>query len=174
MLYEVEPQEEGQDITDEILQKTVAALTQRVDILGVSEPNMTIEGDNRIRVQLAGVEDQQSARELLSKKANLSIRDADDNERLSGSDIQENSASVNFDDSNNPIVMVSLRDGDRFGEVTENIINEYSLPNNRLVIWLDYEEGDSYEEEPMKEDPKFISAPAMSEPLYTQDMFDAE
>ena len=146
MLYEVEPQEEGQDITDEILQKTVAALTQRVDILGVSEPNMTIEGDNRIRVQLAGVEDQQSARELLSKKANLSIRDADDNERLSGSDIQENSASVNFDDSNNPIVMVSLRDGDRFGEVTENIINEYSLPNNRLVIWLDYEEGDSYEE----------------------------
>lgn len=170
VLYEVEPQEEGQEITDETLQNTVAALTQRVNILGVSEPNITIEGDDRIRVQLAGVEDQQSARELLSTEANLSIRDVDDNERLSGSDIQENSASVNFDDSNNPIVTVSLRDGDQFGEVTENIINEYSRPNNRLVIWLDYEEGDSYEEEATKEDPKFISAPAVSEPLYTQDI----
>ncbi|SDW27502.1 preprotein translocase subunit SecD/SecD/SecF fusion protein [Marinococcus luteus] len=170
VLYEVEPQEEGQEITDETLQNTVAALTQRVDILGVSEPNITIEGEDRIRVQLAGVEDQQSARELLSTEANLSIRDVDDNERLSGSDIQENSASVNFDDSNNPIVTVSLRDGDQFGEVTENIINEYQPPDNRLVIWLDYEEGDSYEEEATKEDPKFISAPAVDEPLYTQDI----
>ena len=31
---------------------------KRVDVLGVSEPSIQVESDNRIRVQLAGVEDQ--------------------------------------------------------------------------------------------------------------------
>ena len=55
------------------------ALRNRVDVLGVSEPSIQIESNNRIRVQLAGVEDQESARELLSTQANLTFRDADDN-----------------------------------------------------------------------------------------------
>ena len=59
-------------------------LKNRVDVLGVSEPNIQVESDNRIRVQLAGVEDQESARELLSTQANLTFRDVNDRLLLDG------------------------------------------------------------------------------------------
>ena len=69
---------DGQTITEEVVSDTASALTRRVDVIGVSEPKIQIESGNRIRVQLAGVEDQESARELLSTQANLTFRDADD------------------------------------------------------------------------------------------------
>ncbi|WP_240376465.1 protein translocase subunit SecD [Bacillus piscicola] len=166
ILYEVEPAEDGKKITDETMQATVSALNQRVNVLGVSEPNISIEGENRIRVQLAGVEDQQTARDLLATEADLSFRDVDDKERLSGEALEENGASVGFDKSNQPVVTVTLKDADKFGKVTKDIIEDYSYPNNRLVIWLDYEEGDSFAEESQKEDPKYLSAPMVNKPLY--------
>src|SRR5699024_8454848 len=43
-------------------------------------------------------------------------------------------------------------------------------PNNLLVIWMDFKEGDSFFEEIEKEDPKFISAPSVDEPLFTNDV----
>ncbi|MGY4690451.1 protein translocase subunit SecD [Salibacterium sp. K-3] len=170
ILYEVSPAEEGEEVTDETLQATVSALNQRVNVLGVSQPNITIEGENRIRVQLAGVDDQQEARELLSTQAELSFRDVDDNVRLTGNALEENGASVGFSQTNEPIVTLELKDPDEFGQVTENIINEYNQPNNRLVIWLDYEKGDSFSEEVQKEDPKYLSAPVVNEPLYNQNI----
>ncbi|WP_252314313.1 protein translocase subunit SecD [Sinobaca sp. H24] len=167
ILYEVNnPGGEG-EVTEETMQSTVSALDQRVNVLGVSEPNISIEGDNRIRVQLAGIDDQQQARELLATEADLSFRDIDDNVLLSGDDLQESGASVNFDQGNQPVVSVGLRDGDEFGRVTEQVIEEYPPPENLMVIWLDYEEGDSFMEESQKEDPKFLSAPSVNEPLYT-------
>ena len=42
------------------------SILKRIDILGVSEPEITIEGDNRIRVKLAGVTNKEEAREVLS------------------------------------------------------------------------------------------------------------
>ncbi|RSL29246.1 protein translocase subunit SecD [Salibacterium salarium] len=173
ILYEVSPAEEGEELTDETMQATVSALNQRVNVLGVSQPNITIEGEDRIRVQLAGVEDQQSARDLLATEADLSFRDIDDNERLSGDALEENGASVGFNQANEPVVTVTLKDGDRFGEVTGNIIDEYERGNDRLVIWLDYEEGDSFSEEVGKEDPKYLSAPTMpdnGQPIYSKDV----
>ncbi|MGT0186069.1 hypothetical protein ACVNP0_11800 [Staphylococcus aureus] len=45
-----------------------------------------------IRVQLAGVTDQNEARKILSSQANLTIGDAEDKVKLSGSDIKQGSA----------------------------------------------------------------------------------
>ncbi|SFL64518.1 protein translocase subunit SecD [Salibacterium qingdaonense] len=170
VLYEVTPAEDGEELTDETMQATVSALNQRVNVLGVSQPNITIEGENRIRVQLAGVDNQQEARDLLSTQAELSFRDVDDNVRLTGQALQENGASVGFDQANNPVVTLSLKDANKFGQVTENILEEYNQPNNRLVVWLDYEEGDSFSEEVQKQDPKYLSAPQVNSPLYQQDI----
>ena len=47
------------------------SLRQRVDVLGVNEPNFTIEEPNRIRVQLAGINDEEEARELLATSEKL-------------------------------------------------------------------------------------------------------
>src|SRR5690625_390862 len=170
VLYEVEPVDESQAVDRTLLEATVETLNDRVYRLGISETVIDIEGEDRIRVQLAGVEDQTEAREMLSTSARLSFRGVDDTEYLDGSDIKEGSAKQDFDDqSNQPIVTLQLKDADKFGEVTTEIANK-GTPNNLLVIWMDYQEGDAFEEEVEKTEPKFISAPQVSEPLQTSNV----
>lgn len=94
VLYEVEPMNEGDEINQDSLLATTTALNERVNTIGVSEPNIQIEGENRIRVQLAGVEDQETARDILATGAELTIRDVDDNVLLDGSDLTQNGASA--------------------------------------------------------------------------------
>ena len=121
VLYQVEPLEEGDTIDDSAVESTASTLDSRVNVLGVSEPNIQIEDNNRIRVQLAGIDDQQEARELLSTQAELTIRDVDDNVLLSGKDLVQGGASQGFDEMNNAMVSLELRDSDKFREVTEEI-----------------------------------------------------
>ncbi|MEK4024905.1 protein translocase subunit SecDF [Mammaliicoccus sciuri] len=164
VLYQVNPLKEGQKITESTVADTARALTNRVDVLGVSEPSIQIESNNRIRVQLAGVEDQESARKLLSTQANLSFRDADDNLMLDGNDLKEGKAKANFNENNSPVVTLEMKDPNKFGEVTTQILQK--KPDNVLVIWLDFEEGvDSYKEEVTKPKPAFISAPMVSQTI---------
>lgn len=109
---------------------------------------MRIEGEDRIRVQLAGVSDQQTARELLSTQARLSFRDVEDNVLLDGSDLVEGGARQSFDpNTNQPIVTVTVRDANLFGEVTAKVLERAPQGENILAIWLDWEEGDTYYEE---------------------------
>lgn len=166
VLYEVKPAKEGQVIDRETLVSTAEALDRRVNVLGVSEPVIQIEGEDRIRVQLAGVTDQAKAREILSTEANLSFRDANDNLMMDGGDLAENGASQSFDENNAPSVALTLKSGEQFGKITQEVLA--MAPDNQLVIWLDYEEGvDSYKEERMKPTPKFLSAPNVTQVLPT-------
>ncbi|MFD1705514.1 protein translocase subunit SecDF [Siminovitchia sediminis] len=163
VLYEAEPAKEGQEINRETLVHTTEALNRRVNTLGVSEPNIQIEGNNRIRVQLAGVEDQNEAREMLGTQATLTFRDVNDNIMLDGTDLVEGAAKQSFNpETNQPIVLVKLKDRDKFREVTEKIVS--MRPNNQLAIWMDFEEGvDSYEEAVATGNSKLISAPNVNE-----------
>lgn len=162
VLYEVSPAKEGQVIDQNALIATAEALDRRVNVLGVSEPIIQIEGDDRIRVQLAGVEDQNEAREILSTEANLTFRDANDNLMMDGADLAEGGAEQTFDENGRPIVSLKLKSAEKFKEVTEKIVG--MAPNNYLVIWMDFEEGkDSFQTEITKPDPKFVSAPTVNE-----------
>ncbi|HGH5580281.1 TPA: protein translocase subunit SecDF, partial [Staphylococcus pseudintermedius] len=78
VLYQVNPLGDGEKIDNTAVQSTAKTLERRVNVLGVSEPKIQVEDQNRIRVQLAGVQDQNQARKILSSQANLTIRDADD------------------------------------------------------------------------------------------------
>jgi protein-export membrane protein SecD/preprotein translocase SecF subunit len=167
ILYEVSPAKKGEKITEKVLANTAEALDKRVNVLGVSEPNIQIEGKNRIRVQLAGVTDQSKAREILSTEANLTFRDANDRVMMDGTDLVEGGASQTFDQNGKPSVSLKLKDSDKFRDVTKEIVG--MAPNNVLVIWLDFEEGkDSFKTEITKENPKFLSAPSVNE-IFTQD-----
>lgn len=167
LLYEVKPIEETDVIDETALTATVSALNQRVNVLGVNEPYITIEGEDRIRVQLAGVEDQQTARELLSTEANLSFRDVHDNLMLDGADLEAGGASPSFDENNQPIVTLTLKDAKKFEEITRALSQPdvKAKGENVLVIWMDYQEGDSYAEEKLKPDHKFLSDPRVEQPL---------
>src|SRR5690625_4461828 len=111
ILYEVEPVDKEQAVDRRLLEATVQTLNDRVNRLGISETVIDIEGEDRIRVQLAGVENQADAREMLSTSALLTFRDVDDNVHLDGTHIKEGSARQDFDpESNQPIVTLKLKD----------------------------------------------------------------
>ncbi|WP_445490178.1 protein translocase subunit SecDF [Niallia sp. 03133] len=163
VLYEVTPIEGGkQKITKDVLSSTAKALDKRVNVLGVSEPSIQVEGNNRIRVQLAGVTDQNKAREILSTEANLSFRDVNDKKLLDGSDLVEGGASQGFDENGKPSVSLKLKSASKFKDVTQKVLG------SALVIWLDYEKGDSYQKEAAKQNPKYLSAPGVSQ-VFNQD-----
>ncbi|MFH0715355.1 protein translocase subunit SecDF [Staphylococcus delphini] len=163
VLYQVNPLEDGDKIDKTAVQSTAKTLERRVNVLGVSEPKIQVEDQNRIRVQLAGVQDQNQARKILSSQANLTIRDADDKVLLTGKDLVQGSAKQEFkQNTNQPAVTFKLKDSDKFKKVTEEISKKQE---NVMVVWLDFEKGDSYEKEKTKEDPKFISAASVNQPI---------
>lgn len=115
VLYEAAP---GQKVNTQILKDTAAALNTRIDVLGVTEPDITVEPPNRIRIQLAGVKDKNKAREMLGKQAKLTFRDASGKVLLSGSDLKENGAKVDYDQMGLPVVTLQLKDPDKFTNIT--------------------------------------------------------
>ncbi|MBF0713432.1 protein translocase subunit SecD [Gemella sp. GH3] len=169
VLYQVEPIKEGDNIDENIVKATSDTISRRINILGVSEPVITVESGNRIRVELAGVKDQESARKVLSTQANLTIRDTDDNVLLDGSDLQENGASQGYAEYSKPIVTLKLKDAEKFGRITSEI-SKRGVGNNLMVIWMDYQEGDSYAEEAKKTNHKFISAPQVTQTINSKDV----
>ena len=70
VLYQVDSID-GSKLTSDMMTSTYKSLLKRIDILGVSEPVITIEGDNKIRVQLAGITNQDEARKILEKSPNI-------------------------------------------------------------------------------------------------------
>jgi len=175
ILYKVEPIAKGEKTTKKLLESTVQTLNDRVNRLGISEASINIEGDDRIRVQLAGVKNPEQARELLSTSARLSFRDVKDNELMNGSDVKEGGAKQDFNqETNQPIVTLKLKDSKKFAKVTSEIknMNDPQTPyqDNLLVIWMDYDKGDSFAQENGKKDQKFISAPQVSETLNTSNV----
>ena len=147
ILYKAESID-GSKMTQEKMTSTYKTLSKRIDSLGVSEPEIVLEGSNRIRVKLAGVTDPEAARSQLSTVATLSFRDVDDN-LLMTSDVLSSgvAAKVGQDNSGNPAVALSIKDKDKFYDVT-NTISQKSDGNNMIVIWLDYNEmTDSFSKE---------------------------
>lgn len=163
ILYQVVPLEEGQEITRDLLQDTYTALSRRVNAMGVSEPDLRVEGEDRIRVRLAGVHDPDQARRFLATEAQLSFRNVDDERLFGGEHLKQGSAKAGFDEFNLPIVVVEFNDPELIGKISREYLNR------QIVIWLDFEEGvDSYREEVLKPNPKFLSAPIVRDPFSSQ------
>lgn len=74
ILYEASPMTGGTEVTRESLTETAKSLEKRVDAIGGSEPEITTEGANRIRLRIAGVTDETAVRERIKEPANLTFR----------------------------------------------------------------------------------------------------
>ena len=115
VLYEVEAFE-GEKLDSDMVYNTYKSILKRVDSLGVSEPEISIEGENRIRIRLAGVTSQKEAREKISSMYVLSFRDSADN-LLMTSSVLKGSAKVTMDSYGKPAVSLSIKDTDTFSKV---------------------------------------------------------
>ena len=144
VLYQVKSID-GDKVTSDMVTSTYKTIIKRIDVLGVSEPVVQIEGEDKIRVQLAGVTNPEEARTTLSQVANLSFRDTDDNLLMTSEVLKGNPAKVSADSKKMPAVSLSVKDKDEFYKVTKEVSK---MKDNRIVIWLDFDETtDSFEKE---------------------------
>lgn len=65
--------EPGEELDDEVLDETIAVIRQRVDSLGVAEPEISRQGDD-VLIQLPGLQDEDRAREVIGRTAKLTFR----------------------------------------------------------------------------------------------------
>ena len=72
ILYEAEPLDAGQQVSKALVQ--TAKKPRRANALGTSEPEVTTEGTNRIRLKLAGVTDEAEVRAKMKEPAVLTFR----------------------------------------------------------------------------------------------------
>lgn len=150
VLYEVKSIDE-KEVTSDMVTNTYKTLAKRIDEFGVMEPVITVEGDNKIRVQLAGVTDAEKARENISKVANLTFRDTEDKIIMTSDVLRAGMAKVSTDNYGRPAVALSIKDNDTFYKVTKKISSNSDESKRMIVIWLDFENGvDSYSKEGSK------------------------
>ena len=79
-------------INQEKLDSTVAALKKRVDALGVSEATVSKQGEDRIRVSIPSIQDQQEALDMIGKTAQLEFKDSEGAIILTGEDVVDSKA----------------------------------------------------------------------------------
>lgn len=122
ILYEAEPIEPGGKVTQDALLQTARSLEKRVNATGTTEPEIYPEGENRIRVRLAGVEDERRMRELLAKPAELTFRAPDGTIVMRGVDFKEGAARVGYDPLNRPMVAIEAKDRAKLEKVTRELL----------------------------------------------------
>ena len=137
VLYEVK-RSDGKKLTKNDMDSTYDVLKRNVDALGVSEPEILMEGTDRIRVKLAGVTDIAAARKVLSSVANISFRDINDNLLMDSSVIK--GAKLSYDEKGNPAISLQVKDKDKFLDATTTI-SKKEQGQNLMVIWYNYEDG---------------------------------
>ena len=84
--------EDGSGVDSEKMDSTVSAIKKRVDSLGVSEATVTKQGDDRIRVSIPSIQDQQQALDLIGKTAKLEFLAPDGTVILTGDDVSDSKA----------------------------------------------------------------------------------
>ena len=144
VLYQVK-RSDGKKLTSNDMNSTYDVLKRNVDSLGVSEPEITMEGTDRIRVKLAGITDIEGARKALSNVANISFRDTDDKLLMDSSVI--NSAKLSYDEEGRPAISLQVADKEKFLQVTTDISSK-EPGKNIMVIWYNFENGvNSYDKD---------------------------
>ena len=141
VLYQIDSLDDS-EVTSDMVNSTYKIIEKRVNGLGVSEPEITIEGNN-IRVQLAGVDNADEARQTISKVGSLTFRDSNDNLLMTSDVLKSGGASVGYNNKTGAYeVSLQIKDKDKFYEMTKQV-SESDSPY--IAIWLDFEDGvDSY------------------------------
>ena len=120
----------GQTVTSNDIKATVAALSNRIDVLGVSSPQIQVENGNRVRVDLAGKFNQLQARQFLSQEANLQFRSPTGKVLLTGKDISDNAHYEADPTTGAPDVAITFKNAAVFQSITQQYLNQ------RVSIWL--------------------------------------
>ena len=156
------------EVKTSALNQSLEIVRRRIDEIGTNEPTIVKRGNDRILVELPGLDDPNRIKNLLGKTANLSFRIVSESDDAFGSELlffEDGKSQLNvnkrvvmsgdnlttakpkFDSRNNETIVTFTLDrvgAKRFGRVTTNNVGK------RLAIILDN---------------KIISAPQIREPI---------
>lgn len=123
------------DVSGEELKKlmtqTQAVIEERVNQMGLSEPIVTIEGTNRIRVELPGAEDAEDAINTIGKTAQLQFIMADNTVVLDGSQVEDAGIMNDPDNGGYAVTLKFNKSGaEAFKAATTKIINREVISQN--------------------------------------------
>jgi preprotein translocase subunit SecD len=138
VVLEADTDATGEELDEKIAQAK-AIIEQRVNGLGVSEPNITVENRDRIRIELAGLTNPQEAIDLIGKTAQLQFIEMNGNVILSGSNV--NDSKVVYNERNQLVVSLEFdAEGTAaFAEATKRLIQEPLDADKVIMIVLDGE-----------------------------------
>ena len=77
------------EIKNSILNQSIEIVRRRIDEVGTNEPTIIKRGNERILIELPGLEDPNRIKKLLGKTANLTFRLVSENEDTFGSELME-------------------------------------------------------------------------------------
>ncbi len=142
VVLEAETDATGPEL-QKLMEQTKTIINERIDGLGIAEPNIAIEGENRIRVELAGIDNPQEAIDLIGKTAQLQFIDPEDNIVLTGKNVIGSEVKYQNDQLGNQEIVVALefdKDGTAsFAEATEKLARETQREDKIIYIVLDEE-----------------------------------
>ena len=76
------------EVSEDTLEKAITIIRSRIDSLGVNEPEISIQGSNKIRVSIPSIEDEAAAVALIGQTAKLQFVDPDGNVIVTGEHVQ--------------------------------------------------------------------------------------
>ena len=143
VVMEAETDLEGEELRN-LMEQTRAVLDNRVNQMGVAESQVTIEGENRIRVEIPGAENAEEAIEAVGKTAQLQFILSDGTVVLDGSQIKD--AQIATDGAYYKIDLEFTADGAKlFEDGTRKAYNHEpavtieGMKSNEIAIVLDNE-----------------------------------
>lgn len=134
------------DELKKLMSQTQAVIEKRVNQLGLSEPIVTIEGKNRIRIELPGAENAAEAIDSIGKTAQLQFVMADGTVVLDGSQVKDAGIMQDKERGGYAISLKFNNQGaEAFKQATTDIINgkitstTNGIPSDAIMIILDKE-----------------------------------
>ncbi len=135
------------EVTDRDIAQIIAIMRNRVDSLGVAEPNIQQEGDNRVLIELPGAKDPEEAIRTIGKTAQLEFRLYDGTIILDGSDLED---AQEAKDPQTGEIYVALKfkpeGAKKFADTTAELVAKYPEVNGQqdrqhrvIGIFLDEE-----------------------------------
>ncbi|MBR6801673.1 MAG: protein translocase subunit SecD [Eubacteriaceae bacterium] len=131
----LEADESEGEVSDDTLDKAIATIRTRIDSMGVSEPTITKQGTNQIRISIPDVTDQQEALEMVGKTAQLEFIDPDGNVILTGNDVKSSTYDEVTDETGlMAAYSVKLTFNDAGSDVFEKETSEHIDSTIRIVL----------------------------------------
>ncbi|MBI4856922.1 MAG: protein translocase subunit SecD [Acetobacterium woodii] len=119
---------DGDAVTSEKIDSAILTIRQRIDSIGVSEPTIIKQGDNRIRVSIPSVTDQNEALDLIGKTAQLEFLAPDGSVILTGKDVTDSKGVMQKDNSGIESAVVTLKFNEEgtklFADATQKYIGQ--------------------------------------------------